>query len=52
MASRNGQVAHECSPPPRTGATRRSARGYAQVKQDDYLTRLGKVEGQARGRRR
>lgn len=48
MARRNGQAAGECSPPPRTGATRRSARGYAQGK-EDYLTRLRKIEGQVRG---
>ena len=43
-ASHNGQ----CSPPPRTGATRRTTRGYAHGK-DDYLTRLRKIEGQIRG---
>jgi DNA-binding FrmR family transcriptional regulator len=40
--------AAECSPPARTGATRRSARGYASGK-DDYLRRLRKIEGQVRG---
>jgi DNA-binding FrmR family transcriptional regulator len=40
--------ADQCSPPPRTGATRRSSRGYASGK-DDYLRRLGKIEGQVRG---
>ena len=38
----------ECSPPPRTGATSRSARGYASGK-EDYLRRLRKIEGQVRG---
>jgi DNA-binding FrmR family transcriptional regulator len=38
----------ECSPPHRTGATRRTARGYASGK-EDYLRRLRKVEGQVRG---
>lgn len=47
-ASRNGQAAPECSPPPRTGTSQRTARGYAQGKHD-YLTRLRKVEGQVRG---
>lgn len=47
-ASRNGQAARECSPPPRTGTPPRSSRGYAQGK-DDYLTRLRKIEGQVRG---
>jgi DNA-binding FrmR family transcriptional regulator len=37
-----------CSPPLRTGATRRAARGYASGK-DDYLRRLGQIEGQVRG---
>ena len=41
-------VAAECSPPLRTGATARSARGYASGKQD-YLRRLRKIEGQVRG---
>jgi DNA-binding FrmR family transcriptional regulator len=41
-------LAAECSPPPRTGATARSARGYASGKQD-YLRRLRKIEGQVRG---
>jgi DNA-binding FrmR family transcriptional regulator len=40
--------ARECGPPPGTGATRRSARGYASGK-DDYLRRLRKIEGQVRG---
>ncbi len=48
VASRNGQTASECSPPPRTSTTQRTARGYASGK-DDYLTRLRKVEGQVRG---
>jgi DNA-binding FrmR family transcriptional regulator len=48
VASRNGQAATECSPPPRTGVPRRTARGYASGK-DDYLTRLRKIEGQVRG---
>ena len=34
----------DCSPPPRTGSTARSARGYASGK-DDYLARLRKIEG-------
>ena len=38
----------ECSPPPRPGATPRSARGYASGK-EDYLRRLRKIEGQVRG---
>jgi CsoR family transcriptional regulator, copper-sensing transcriptional repressor len=38
----------ECSPPPRTGASPRTARGYASGK-DDYLRRLRKIEGQVRG---
>jgi len=37
-----------CSPPPRTGASLRTARGYACGKQD-YLRRLRKIEGQVRG---
>ena len=41
-------LAAECSPPLRTGATARSARGYASGKQD-YLRRLRKIEGQVRG---
>ena len=41
-------VAAECSPPLRTGATARSARGYASGKAD-YLRRLCKIEGQVRG---
>jgi DNA-binding FrmR family transcriptional regulator len=44
----DGLQAIECSPPPRTGATRRTARGYASGKQD-YLRRLRKIEGQVRG---
>ena len=47
-ALRDGQAATECSPPPRTGATPRSARGYASGK-EDYLRRLRKIEGQVRG---
>jgi DNA-binding FrmR family transcriptional regulator len=41
-------LAAECSPPPRTGATARSTRGYASGK-EDYLRRLRKIEGQIRG---
>jgi CsoR family transcriptional regulator, copper-sensing transcriptional repressor len=41
----------ECTPPPRTGAAPRSARGYASGK-DDYLARLRKIEGQIRGLQR
>src|SRR6266567_5488842 len=48
VESSNGQTASECSPPPRAATTQRTARGYASGK-DDYLTRLRKVEGQARG---
>jgi DNA-binding FrmR family transcriptional regulator len=48
VVSRNGPAADECAPPPRAGATQRSARGYASGK-DDYLRRLRKVEGQVRG---
>ena len=44
----DGVRAVECSPPARTGATRRAARGYASGKQD-YLRRLRKIEGQIRG---
>ena len=40
--------AGDCIPPPGTGSTRRTARGYASGK-DDYLRRLRKVEGQVRG---
>ncbi len=40
--------ARGCSPPPRTGSTQRSVRGYACGKAD-YLARLRKVEGQVRG---
>jgi DNA-binding FrmR family transcriptional regulator len=40
-----------CSPPPRTGATPRTVRGYASGK-DDYLRRLRKIEGQIRGLQR
>src|SRR5216683_235725 len=43
--------AGECSPPRRTGAAPRPARGYASGK-DDYLTRLRKIEGQVRGLQR
>src|SRR6266581_323759 len=42
------RLAGECSPPHRTGATRRTARGYASGK-EDYLQRLRKIEGQVRG---
>jgi DNA-binding FrmR family transcriptional regulator len=38
----------ECRPPERTGATPRTARGYASGK-EDYLRRLRKIEGQVRG---
>jgi CsoR family transcriptional regulator, copper-sensing transcriptional repressor len=48
ITDRNIGPAVECSPPPRTGATPRSARGYASGK-EDYLRRLRKVEGQVRG---
>jgi DNA-binding FrmR family transcriptional regulator len=41
-------LAFDCHPPLRTGATPRSARGYASGKQD-YLRRLRKIEGQVRG---
>ena len=41
-------LAVDCKPPLRTGATPRSARGYASGKQD-YLRRLRKIEGQVRG---
>ena len=44
----DGVRAVECSPPARTGATRRAARGYASGKQD-YLRRLRKIEGQIQG---
>jgi CsoR family transcriptional regulator, copper-sensing transcriptional repressor len=44
----DGLQASECSPPARTGATQRTARGYASGKQD-YLRRLPKIEGQIRG---
>jgi DNA-binding FrmR family transcriptional regulator len=44
----DGPQASECSPPARTGATRRTTRGYASGK-DDYLRRLRKIEGQVRG---
>src|SRR6266487_3030555 len=43
--------AGECSPPRRTGAAPRPARGYASGK-DDYLARLRKIEGQVRGLQR
>ncbi len=43
--------AGECSPPRRTGSAPRPARGYASGK-DDYLARLGKIEGQVRGLQR
>jgi DNA-binding FrmR family transcriptional regulator len=48
IASPGGGLPGECSPPPRTGATRRTARGYASGK-DDYLRRLRRIEGQVRG---
>ena len=41
-------LAPECVPPLRTGASPRTARGYASGK-DDYLRRLRKIEGQVRG---
>ncbi len=41
----------ECTPPPRTAASRRTARGYASGTAD-YLTRLRKIEGQIRGLQR
>ncbi|HEX9064870.1 MAG TPA: metal-sensitive transcriptional regulator [Streptosporangiaceae bacterium] len=44
-------AAGECSPPRRTGAAQRAARGYASGK-DDYLARLRKIEGQVRGLQR
>jgi DNA-binding FrmR family transcriptional regulator len=44
----DGLRASECSRPARTGATRRTGRGYASGKQD-YLRRLRKIEGQVRG---
>jgi CsoR family transcriptional regulator, copper-sensing transcriptional repressor len=47
-ALRNPQQKPECSPPPRTGATGRTTRGYASGK-EDHLQRLRKVEGQVRG---
>jgi DNA-binding FrmR family transcriptional regulator len=50
-ADRQAGLAAECSPPPRPGTVRRSARGYASGK-DDYLARLRKVEGQVRGLQR
>jgi DNA-binding FrmR family transcriptional regulator len=43
-----GRAQAECSPPRRTSATLRTARGYASGK-DDYLRRLRKIEGQIRG---
>ncbi|HEY5984842.1 MAG TPA: metal-sensitive transcriptional regulator [Streptosporangiaceae bacterium] len=48
LATRNGHGTGECSPPARSGTSRRTARGYASGK-DDYLTRLRKAEGQVRG---
>ena len=48
VTSTSASVAAECSPPLHTGATARSARGYASGKQD-YLRRLRKIEGQVRG---
>ena len=38
----------ECGPPSRTGASMRTARGYASGK-EDYLRRLRKIEGRVRG---
>ncbi len=49
--TRNGRHAPECAPPARTGASARTARGYASGK-DDYLRRLRKIEGQVRGLQR
>ena len=48
VAVGDGLQAGECTPPQRTGATPRTARGYASGK-DDYLRRLRKIEGQVRG---
>ena len=47
-AAATGMLVPGCSPPSRTGATTRTARGYASGK-DDYLRRLRKIEGQVRG---
>ena len=47
-ASPGGALIMDCRPPPRTGTTARSARGYPSGK-DDYLARLRKTEGQVRG---
>jgi CsoR family transcriptional regulator, copper-sensing transcriptional repressor len=49
--SRAGQVATECTPPPRTSRSPQGAGGYTWGK-DDYLTRLRKIEGQVRGLQR
>lgn len=46
-AGTDGQLASQCSPPPRTGHGR-PQRGYASGK-EDYLRRLRKIEGQVRG---
>jgi len=51
MTAVASRAATGCSPPQRTGTPPRTARGYAQGK-DDYLTRLRKVEGQVRGLQR
>ena len=48
MTAATGMLAPGCSPPSRTGATTRTARGYASGK-DDYVRRLRKIEGQVRG---
>jgi DNA-binding FrmR family transcriptional regulator len=48
VAAARADLSDECTPPPRTGSSRRTARGYATGK-DDYLTRLRKIEGQVRG---
>jgi CsoR family transcriptional regulator, copper-sensing transcriptional repressor len=48
VASHDVRAPSECTPPPRTGASQRTARGYAQGK-NDCFTRLRKVEGQIRG---
>jgi DNA-binding FrmR family transcriptional regulator len=51
VRARRTNGASECTPPARTGAMRRTTRGYASGR-DDYLTRLRKVEGQIRGLQR
>jgi hypothetical protein len=42
----DGLRAGECSPPARTGATRRAVRGHASGK-EDHLRRLRKIEGRS-----